>query len=93
MLHDCPHEPVHTLLLLQNSSQLIEPPQLSWEKSHVFSLMQIQLAPTQLSGLLVQPARSISGRRRRRRISPRMMTAQPRQTLCRYYNTVRGFGS
>jgi hypothetical protein len=70
---DCPHEPLQTFSLLQNREQLAEPPQLLWETSHDEPVIQMQLAPTQFSGLPVQPAQSISGRQAR--ISARMPDA------------------
>jgi len=73
---DCPHEPLQMFSLLQNREQLAEPPQLLWETSQDSPWTQMQVAPTQSSGLLLQPAQSIS--RRQDPISARMETRQGR---------------
>jgi hypothetical protein len=78
---DCPHEPLQMFSLLQNREQLAEPPQLLWETSQDEPLTQMQLAPTQLSGLPVQPAQSISGQSisgRQDRLSARIEMRQSR---------------
>ena len=72
---DCPQEPLQMFSLLQNREQIAEPPQLLWETSQDEPPTQMQLAPTQFSGLPVQPAQSISGQSisgRQDRISARM---------------------
>jgi hypothetical protein len=75
-LQDCPHEPLQVLWLLQNRSQLAEPPQLLWETSQDEPWTQIQLLSTQFSWVPLQPAQSNS--RRQDRISARMAMRQDR---------------